>query len=154
MITKISESVRDNIMSILFAAALIVVLTVFCYFVNYSLLIPFFLLFLGLHLKCCDRGTFKSFLNLGLLLTLIMFTTHIVSEYTAWSSYYIPVAGIAMLTMLLFNDLHLSFLMGLASSILVSIILHGDFGMLLTYFAKNHVIYCNFRPTPIIHPLL
>jgi len=36
--------------------------------------------------------------------------------------------------MLLFNDLHLSFLMGLASSILVSIVLGGDFGMLLTFF--------------------
>jgi putative nucleotidyltransferase with HDIG domain len=44
------------------------------------------------------------------------------------------VAGIAMLTMLLFNDLHLSFLMGLASSVLVSIFLHGDFGMMLTFF--------------------
>jgi len=134
MLTNFNEGVRNNIVSILLTAALVIVLTVFCYFVNYSLLIPFFLLFLGLHLKCCNKGTFKSFLNLGLLLTLIMFTAHIISEYTAWPSYYIPVAGIAMLTMLLFNDLHLSFLMGLASSVLVSIILHGDFGMLLTFF--------------------
>jgi len=93
MITKVSESVRNNIMSILLVTILIVALTVFCYFVNYSLLIPFFLLFLGLHLKCCGRGTFKSFLNLGLLLTMIMFAAHYISEYTAWPSYYIPVAG-------------------------------------------------------------
>jgi len=134
MTTKISEKVRNNIVSILFVTILVVALTAFCHFINYSLLIPFFLLFLGLHLKFCDRGTFKSFLNLGLLITLIMVTAHYISEYTAWSSYYIPVAGIAMLTMLLFNDLHLSFLMGLASSILVSIVLGGDFGMLLTFF--------------------
>jgi len=134
MLAKISESVRNNIISVLLTTILVIVLTVFCYFVNYSLLIPYFLLFLGYHLKCCGKGTFKNFLNLGLLLTLIMFTTYIITGYTAWSSYYIPVAGIAMLTMLLFNDLHLSFLMSLASSILVSMILHGDFGMFLTFF--------------------
>ena len=134
MITKVSENFKNNILSILLAVALFSVLTVFCHFVNYSLLIPFFLLFLGFHLKCCGTGNFKSFLNLGLLLTLIVFTTYIISQYTAWPPYYIPVAGIAMLTMLLFNDLHLAFLMGLASSVLVSVILGGDFGMMLTFF--------------------
>jgi membrane-associated HD superfamily phosphohydrolase len=134
MLAKVNESVKSNIMKILITTILIVALTVFCYFVNYSLLIPFFLLFLGSHLKHCGKGTVKSLLNLGLLLTMVMFAAHVISEYTAWPSYYIPVAGIAMLTMLLFNDLHLSFLMGLASSVLVSVILHGDFGMMLTFF--------------------
>ncbi len=134
MITKFSESVKNNRWSILFAVVFIIVLTAFWYFIGYSLIIPFFLLFLGIHLKCCQRGTYKNLLNLGLLLTLIVFTAHILTEYTAWSAFYIPVAGIAMLTMLLFNDLHLSFLMGLASSILVSVFLHGDFGMMLTFF--------------------
>ncbi|MCK4882239.1 MAG: HDIG domain-containing protein [Candidatus Omnitrophica bacterium] len=134
MIAKFSESVRKNIKDILLASVFIVVLTVFCYFIEYSLIIPFFLLFLGIHLRHCGKGTFKTFLNLGLLLTLILFTAHVVIFYTDWPVFYIPVAGIAMLTMLLFNDLHLSFLMGLASSVLVSVFLHGDFGMMMTFF--------------------
>ena len=134
MIAKFSESVRKNIKDILLASVFIVVLTVFCYFIEYSLIIPFFLLFLGIHLRYCGKGTFKTFLNLGLLLTLILFTAHAVIFYTDWPVFYIPVAGIAMLTMLLFNDLHLSFLMGLASSVLVSVFLHGDFGMMMTFF--------------------
>lgn len=134
MITKVSQGIRNNIGSVLLAAVFVVVLTVFCYIAQYSLLIPIFLTFLGFHLQCCRKGSYKSLLNLGLLLTLIVFTTHIISQFTDWSPYYIPVAGIAMLTMLLFNDLHLSFLMGLAGSVLVSVILNGDFGMFLTFF--------------------
>jgi len=134
MITKFSEGVKNNIIPILLVVVLMVALTAFCYFVNYSLFIPLFLLFLAFYLKCCGKGTYKSFLNLGLLLAIIVLATHVITEYTEWSSYYIPVAGIAMLIMLLFNDLHLSFLMGLASSVLVSIILGGDFAMLLTFF--------------------
>ncbi|MCK5179640.1 MAG: HDIG domain-containing protein, partial [Candidatus Omnitrophica bacterium] len=134
MIAKLSESVLKNIRDIMLATVFVAILTVFCYFTEYSLIIPFFLLFLGIHLRCCGKGTFKIFLNLGLLLTLILFTVHIVTYYTEWPAFYVPVAGIAMLTMLLFNDLHLSFLMGLASSVLVSVFLHGDFGMMMTFF--------------------
>ncbi|MBN1869686.1 MAG: HDIG domain-containing protein [Candidatus Omnitrophica bacterium] len=134
MIAKFSENVKKNIRDILLAAILTVALTVFCYVIEYSLIVPFFLLFLGIHLKCSGTGTIKKFLNLGLLLTLILFTAHVLSHYTEWPAFYIPVAGIAMLTMLLFNDLNLSFLMGLASSVMVSIFLHGDFSMMITFF--------------------
>jgi len=134
MTAKINGKTKSNIVSILIASGIFVALIVFCHFANYSLLIPFFLFFLGLHLKFCEKGSLKRFLNLGLLLAIIVFITHIISQNTEWSTYYIPVSCIAMLTMLLFNDLHLSFIMGLASSILVSIILGGDFGMLLTFF--------------------
>ncbi len=139
MIARLSESVRKNIWSVIFGAIFLIVLTAFCAFINYSLVIPFFILFLAIHLKNCQQGTYKSLLNLGLLLTLILFTAHIISQYTAWSDFYVPVASIAMLTMLLFNDLNLSFLMGLASSVLVSIFLHGDFGMMITFFLGSLV---------------
>src|SRR3989338_2900977 len=102
MITKVSDSVKNNIASILITILITVLLTGFCYYVNYSLLIPIFLLFLGIHLKFCQKGSYKSLLNLGLLLSLIVFTTNIIIQYAAWSPYYVPVAGIAMLTMLLF----------------------------------------------------
>jgi len=134
MITKVSEGIRRDISSVLLAAFVTIFLTVYCYFVGYSLIIPFFLLFLGVHLKFCHKSSVKVLLNLGLLLVLVLFTAHIISYYTVWSVYYIPVAGIAMLTMLLFNDLHLSFIMALASSVLMGFVLHGDFGMMSTFF--------------------
>jgi putative nucleotidyltransferase with HDIG domain len=134
MIAKFSESIRNNTWSIAGAAVFLIALTAYCYFIGYSLIIPFFLLFLAIHLKRCEEKSYKTLLNLELLLVLIVFTAHIISSYTEWSALYAPVAGIAMLTMLLFNNLHLSFLMGLASSVLVTVFLNGDFGMMLTFF--------------------
>ncbi len=134
MIAKFSESVRNNIWSIVLGAAFLIVMTAFCYFIECSLIIPFFIFFLAIHLKCCQERAHKSLLNVGLLLALIVCTAHIISQYTGWSAYYTPVAGIAMLTMLLFNSMHLSFLMALASSVLVTVFLHGDFGMMITFF--------------------
>jgi len=134
MITKFSDVIKQNVAGFFIAVGVIAALVAFCYFIEYSLIIPFFLLFLGIHLKCCEKGSYKNFLNLGLLLILIVLAAHAILEYTQWPPYYVPVAGIAMLTMLLFNDLHLAFLMGLASSVLVSVFLNGDFGMMLTFF--------------------
>jgi len=110
------------------------VFSIFCHSAGYSLLIPLFLLFLGIHLVFYRKAHVKLFLNLGLLLALIIFASHTLGRYTTLSSYYIPVASVAMLTMLLFNDIQLSFLMALASSIIVSLICGGNFDMLLTFF--------------------
>ncbi|OGX39215.1 MAG: hypothetical protein A3C36_06850 [Omnitrophica WOR_2 bacterium RIFCSPHIGHO2_02_FULL_52_10] len=134
MIAKFSENIQKNIAGILLTFAVVALLTAFCYYINYLLILPFFLLFLCLHLKCCQKGSYQRILHLGLLLSLLLFTTHIISHYTSWPPYYIPVAGIAMLTMLLFNDLNLVFIMSLAASVLVSTVLKGDFGMMMTFF--------------------
>jgi len=139
MKARMSDETKNNIVTLLSTTLLIAALTVYCYFIGYSLLLPVFLFFMALHLKLAQQGNLKLILNLGLLLSLVLFGTHIISQYTAWSSYYIPVAAIAMLTMLLFNNLHLSFLIGLASSILVSVVLHGDFGMMLTFFFGSFI---------------
>ena len=110
------------------------VLSVFCQAVGYSLIIPLLLLILGVQMFYLNKASFKMFLNLGLLLVLIVFTTNAVIQYTALSVFYVPVAGIAMLVMLLFNDLQVAFIMSFASSILVSLIAGGDFGMMLIFF--------------------
>lgn len=112
----------------------ILALTFFCYVIGYSLMIPLFVFFLGLHIYFINKARLELFFHLGLLLALIVFITHALSFYTDLSFYYIPVAGIAMLTVLLFNSLYLSFIMAIGCSVIVSLILGGDLGMMLTFF--------------------
>jgi hypothetical protein len=109
-------------------------LTFFCYMVNYPLIIPLLLLFLSIHLSLFRKTDVRFFINLGLLITLLVFATHGVTFYTDIPFYYIPVASIGMLTMLLFNDIKVSFVMTFISSLLVSLIVGGDFGVMITFF--------------------
>lgn len=112
----------------------VLLMTLFCKLTGYSLIIPLLLFFLGWHLAFSDKGQIKLFLQLGLLITLIIFITHGAVNYFNVSPYYIPVAGIAMLTMLLFNSRQLSFIMAFICSLIVTLILNGDFGMMITFF--------------------
>lgn len=125
---------EGNLVNYGLAILFVIVFTIFCKFAQYSLIIPLLILFLGIYLFYFGKGSLKLFLNLGLLLALIMFTTHAVTYYFNFPHYYIPVAGIAMISMLLFNDLQLAFVMSVLSSIIVSLILKADFSMMLTFF--------------------
>jgi len=109
-------------------------LSIFCHMAHYSLIIPLLLFSLGAQLYYLRKADFKMFLNLGLLIALIVFTTNVIIHYTTISIFYIPVAGIAMLAMLLFNDLQIAFIMSFVSSVLVSLIAGGNFGMMLIFF--------------------
>lgn len=130
ILNKTNNSYKRVIQNILLVVLYLLVTTAFCKISNYPLIIPILLLFFGLYLSFSGKGNTRLFLNLGLLLTLIVFTAHAVSQYTALPVYYIPVACAAMLTMLLFNDLELSFLMGIVCSIVVTLVLDGDFSMM------------------------
>ncbi len=112
----------------------IFLLTAFCQFVHFSLILPLLLLFLGFHLYFLKKAHPRLLLKLGLLLTILTFSTDYLIKYTNISPFYIPVASIAMLTMLLFNDLHLAFLMSFASSCLVGLLLGGDFNIMILFF--------------------
>ncbi len=134
MINKLKRSTQDKVAHISLAVFSVIGLWLFCWAVQYPLIIPLFLLFLAIHLVFSGKASLRLFLNLGLLLALIVFVTHVVFHYTDMSLRYVPVAGIAILTMLLFNDLQLAFVMAFASSVLVSLVSGGDFGMMLTFF--------------------
>ena len=110
------------------------VMTVFCQVAHYPLLIPLFLLLLGIHLYFSKMASIRIFLNLGLLVALIMLTANAVRHYFVLPSYYVPVAAVAISTILLFNDLQLAFMMSLISSVLVTFIVGGNLGMMLTFF--------------------
>lgn len=112
-------------------------LTVFCNLVGFSLIIPLVILFLGGYLFFFKKANLHLFLCLGLLLTLLLCVTNAVIEYTDIQALYIPVASIAMLTMLLFNDLQLAFLMSFAGSVIVSLLLNADLNIMLTFFVGS-----------------
>ena len=117
--SKVKISYRDAFVSL----SLVFLLAVFCKVTELSLIIPFLLLFFGLHLFFLHKSGVKLFLSLGLLLTLVVSGTSILQTYTVHCPLYLPIAGIAMLTMLLFDDLHLVFMMSFLSSAFVGLML-------------------------------
>jgi cyclic-di-AMP phosphodiesterase PgpH len=99
-----------------------------------SLFIPFLLLAYALHQVLFKKADGKRLLHLGLLLTLLAFSTNVMREYANFSPYYIPVASAPLLVMLLFNDLQLAFSMSLVSSALVTLLVGGGSDFLLITF--------------------
>ncbi len=134
MLTRVKEHTRENIANISLSFFVVIALGSFCWAAGYSLMIPFFLLFLGVQMHLSHKASLKLFLRLGLLLALCVFATHVVVRYSDIPFRYIPVAAVSILTMLLFNDLHLAFLMALAGSVLAGLILGSDFGLTATFF--------------------
>ena len=106
---------------------------------HYSLIIPVLLFFLGVHLAYFGKATVKLFVNLGFLLVILMFITDLVRSSPQVSPLYIPVASFIMLTMLLFNDLQLVFLMAFISSVLVTLMTGGAINFMITFFLSSLV---------------
>ncbi len=120
---------------IMLAIAVTSLLTVFCYIAGLPLIIPALLLFCALYLFCFAKVNGRLLMQMGLQLTLIVFTAHCFKEYYTDISYlYIPVASVAILTTLLYSDIQLGFMMSLLSSVCVSLIVGGDFHFMLVSF--------------------
>ena len=130
-----TASIRQHILRIGGIAVVLIILTLFCYLAEYPLIIPLVLFFSAWHLKITKSITWRMMIHLGLMLTLILFIAHTLSFYTNVSLYYVPVAGIAMLTMLLFNSLTFMFTMTFLSSLLVTLVATQSFAMFLIFFA-------------------
>ncbi len=131
---KTSPNQWAVILRFFLVALTIFTISVFCYSFHYSLLIPFLILFLSLYLVITEKADFKLLTQLGLLLFIISIGTHLMDRvYTNVSFFYIPVASAGMLTILLFNNLRLSFLMAIACSLMVSLILHLDFSVMMIF---------------------
>ena len=109
---------KDNIIT---AAWVFVALFLFCLAAGFSLLIPLLLVFYGCHLAMFRGVQASRFLHLGLLLAILVATGHAMTEYSRFSPYYIPVAGVSMLAMLLFNDFQLAFSMSFMSAAVLSL---------------------------------
>ncbi len=116
-------------LAILFFAAF----SLLCYAYQYTFFIPLLLLFLGVHLYLVDWADYKLCWNLGLLLILIFLCAHVILQYTNISPLYVPVAGIGLLTMLLFKDVQLAFIVAFISSAMVSLTIDHGIGVMLTF---------------------
>jgi len=127
-------NIGSDIVKGLVVALIFIVLVLYCKAVNFSLIIPVLILFAGLQLFFSRKADTKLLINLGFLLTLIVFTAYAMGAYTDLSHLFVPVASIGMLVMLLYNDLQLVFLMCLISSTLVTLVLGGSLGLMLTFF--------------------
>jgi len=114
-------------------------LVAFCFAAGYPYIIPLIMLFISLQLFFVQKARRSMLLNLGFLLTLLVFLAHAVVQWGQWSPYYIPVPVIGMLTVLLFNDLELMFIMVLLSSWILTLVVGGDVSMLVIYFMGSLV---------------
>ncbi|MFT5169738.1 MAG: hypothetical protein ACI8Q2_000352, partial [Candidatus Omnitrophota bacterium] len=101
--SKNKITLKKEFITYVVAFILLVVFTAFCHVMNYSLAFPLLLVVLGGHLRISSQAKSSIFLHLGLLLTMIIIITYSIVQYTSLSIYSVPVASVAMLTMLLFN---------------------------------------------------
>ncbi len=112
----------------------IFLLFIFCYVARFPLIIPLLLFFSGVYLTYFKKANFRLFLNLGLLLALIVFTTHAINVYTQIDVIYIPAAAVAMLVILLYKDIQLAFLTAFVTCSLIGLIIGSNFPLMMTFF--------------------
>lgn len=106
---------------------------------QYSLIIPVLIFIMGLHLSFFGKANLRLLANLGLLLAILMLTMDVFRVYPQITPLYIPVASLAMLTMLLFHDLQLVFMMSFIASMISALMAGGGIGMMVTYFLSSLV---------------
>ncbi len=109
-------------------------LVLFCYFASLPLIIPLLVFFFGVHLFYFKKITSRLFLHLALLLTILIFAASVLKSQSFSVHLYLPIASVPMLTMLLFNDVQISFIMALMSACLAGIILDFDLSGMLIFF--------------------
>ncbi|MBF0478796.1 MAG: HDIG domain-containing protein [Candidatus Omnitrophica bacterium] len=131
------KSDKENFSGPLTGFSFFVLFTFFCWKIGFPLSIPILYFIVAIYLNYFHKATTKLFLNLGLLLALLMFVTDFISHYTQLSGYYVPVAGFSMLVILLFNDIQLTFLITLLSSMTASLIMGGNFNMMVIFLVSG-----------------
>lgn len=134
-----NEMIKAKRSNLIVAGSVFLLLLGYCALAGLSLFIPFFLLFYSFHLMLFKRATGRRILHLGLLLAVITFTATAMTEFSRYSPYYIPVSAIAMLTILLFNDLQLAFSMAFITSAVVTLSVGAGVDFLLTFFVGGLV---------------
>lgn len=115
-------------------AVTLLALAVFCHFSGLPLMIPFLVFLFGLHLFFYKKVSARTFLHLSFLLALLLFAANVLKSNPALSVFYLPVASVAMLTMLLFNDMQLTFMMAFMASALSGLMMGLSLSEMLIFF--------------------
>ena len=127
---KIPFTRDENVMVVVTFLALMV----FCYFSGLPLIIPLLVFFFGVHLFYYKKVKPRLFLHLILLLALLVFAAQALKSYTHLNHFYLPIASIAMLSMLLFNDVQISFMMAFMSAVLAGNVFGFDLNEMIIFF--------------------
>ena len=130
---------KESLLPAIIGVAVLLILGVVLAMSRYSLIIPVLLFFLALHLSFFGKATLRLLANLGLLLAILMFMTDLLRSYPHATPLYIPVASFTMLTMLLFNDLQLVFLMSFISSVVVTLMTGSALDFMIIFFISGLV---------------
>ena len=127
---------KDNIIAAILVAAF---LMGYCLLADLSLFIPLLIMVYAFHLVIFRGADHKRLMHVGLLLAIVAFAASAIRMDERISPYYIPVASIPMLAMLLFSELPLAFSMSLIASALVSLIVGTGSDHLLILFTGSLV---------------
>ena len=128
------KEIRSTLPAIL-GCAILLLLGIVLGMCKYPVIIPVVLFFLGLHLWFFGKAKIRLFVNLGLLIAILIFVVDVINSYPNITPLYIPVASLTMLTMLLFNDLQLVFMMSFMASTITALMTTGSpISLMLTFF--------------------
>ncbi len=117
----------------------LVALTIFCHFTGFSLLIPFLVFIIGLHLFFFKKIKATTYVHLVLLLVLMMAVGQLIKSSPEISVYYIPIAVVPMLTILLFSDVQLALLMAFLTTSICGLQLDFNLSEMLIFFIASMV---------------
>ncbi len=117
--------------TVLIAIGVTALLLLFCYVAHLSLVYPVMLLGMAIYLGEFRKARMKLFLHMGFLLSLLLFSSHLMLNYFGLGDFFIPVASLAMLAMLLFNDMQIAFITGFLASLLIALLSKNDFNLFL-----------------------
>ena len=131
---KNKSVIKQRIIVVVLTALFLLSSLLFCLAYGYSLLIPIFLLGIGIHLHLCNKANFQLYTQLGLLLFLVVLGSHATNVYPEVPIFGLPIASVTVLTMLLYGKMQLTLIMALASSILATIIAGHDFNTFVVFY--------------------
>ncbi len=109
------------------------------YVLEVNFILPLFLVCIFFYLKSTSRN--YNLLYLALFFVIIFVTTYFILKQ-GWPAFYIPFSAIPMLSVILFNELGLSLLLTLTSSVSIA------------YFAHNHYLGILFFISGILSGIL
>ena len=129
---------KQQILKISLSVIIVILMFISTYLIEVSYIIPFLLLVVAVYIKNSFRDPQKLILPLSLLIVIIIVSAQLLIKYSSTlpflSHYFIPVIAISMLTMILFGDLQLTFIITLLSSILAGKITGNDINLTIIFF--------------------
>jgi len=141
MIKQIIKQIIDKksqILKVSLIAVIVVLMFITAYLIEVSYIIPFLLLVVAVHIKNGTKDFKRLILPFSLFAVIIIVSAQLLVKYSDavpfLSYYFIPVIAISMLTMVLFEDLRLTFIVTLLSSISAGKIAGDSINLTIIFF--------------------